>query len=136
MNLFDLFQSEEPLDYLREIYASNQSLFFDIRDELTLRGIKIQSKVPNNYLPSADLVSTDRLLVQEWGEKYLNINFDLLGLNNFLSRFNVVDDTFFNQIPIEGFIRLNSGLNPSIIADVFHAVQMKLSLAPKTKIYR
>ena len=118
---------------MREIYASNQSLFFDIRDELTLRGIQIQSKVPNNYLPSAGLVSTDRLLVQEPGEKYHNINFDLLGLNNFLSRFNVVDDTFFNHIPIEGFIRLNSGLNPSIIADVFHAVQMKLSLAPKTK---
>lgn len=117
-NLSSLLELEDPLDYLRELYIQNKELFFDVGDELRLRGIAISVDAPNALLPY-DVIEGSHLLPQTSGNQFTKINFELLGLTYFTDRFQVTDDTFFNYIPLEGFRQLNKALDPKVIFDVF-----------------
>lgn len=113
----------QPLNYLRSIYVENKSLYFEIIDELNLRGIHIDTnceKTNKDLFPNSKSTFSNWLISPQEGNKYKMINFDLLGLNNFVSRFKVDNDNFFHLIPLEGFIYLNKSLEPSTIINVFN----------------
>lgn len=117
-NLSKLFGELDILDYLRKVYIENNTYFFDLMDELKLRGIAFSSESSNDLFPH-EVLEEPYLLVKQSGNKFKKLNFDLLGLNYFLHRFSVVDDTFFDYIPLAGFYKLNKALNLQMIADVF-----------------
>ena len=48
-NLMPLLD-DNPIDYMRHLYSTNSKLFYNVRDELVLRGIGFQPKYQSNYL--------------------------------------------------------------------------------------
>ncbi|WP_218014978.1 sigma factor-like helix-turn-helix DNA-binding protein [Bacillus cereus] len=111
-NLQQLFYEKDQLEYLRGIYKGNVSKFFNMRDELLIRGISFEEKSRSNFFPDLQ-VQPDKIIYKTEDTKaFKKIDFVFLGLSNFIERFEVDSDYFFHNIPIEGFsILTNTPLN-------------------------
>lgn len=117
-NLAAVFAQKEPVNYLREIYQEDNKHFFNLIDEMKLRGIALLLDPPNEMFPD-EVLEEPYLIVKQNGEKFKELNFELLGLHLFVNRFLVQEDEFFNYIPLAGFMKLNSALDIETIKDVF-----------------
>ena len=59
------------------------------------------------------------IFAQENGERFRNINFIKLGLANFVERFNVKNDYFFQYIKLDNFLHINRGISLEILKEEF-----------------
>ena len=104
------------LDILRELYRLEKPLFFKIYDELILRGFSFITQKQNRFFPENHYLKNECLIfVNEDRQRYKDINYSLLDLNGFITRFNVKSDQFFNFVPIKGFLNLNRGTKEELI---------------------
>lgn len=100
------------LDKLRKIYKDNKMLFFDVRDELILRGFIFHNDKPTNILPTVKKLQNPLIIVEKSRtSKYKTIDFMKHGIPSFTTRFKVSDDSFFNCVPIKNFAHLNGSIN-------------------------
>lgn len=108
------------LDKLRKIYKENRMHFFDVRDELILRGFVFHTDKPTNILPSIQELQNPFIVVENSRtSKYETIDFVKHGIPSFTSRFKVSDDSFFNCIPLENFAHLNGAVDLKELKDDF-----------------
>jgi hypothetical protein len=95
------------LDNLRALYLKDKNEFMRIIDELALRGFYFFTEKPNNLLPSLPVLSAPYIWSPEDQMRYRHIDFQKLGMAGFIHRFQVTSDSFFHEIPLSGFIRIN-----------------------------
>lgn len=87
---------------LRKIYKLDPNLFFDIRDELILRGFKFEYSIHNNFFPKIEFETLNYLKVSKDNQNFRKLNNDVTGISNIIRRYNISSDLFFNYISIEG----------------------------------
>ena len=115
-NLEDL--KDEDINFLRDYYKKDKERCLNLIDELIFRGFKFDLKKENNMLKNIDINHTKEIiLVSEDKQKYKNINFDRLGLLNFINRFKVKNDYFFNYIKLDYFTYLNKDIKIQILKE-------------------
>lgn len=124
-NLKNFFRDKEiegnkiPLSALRAIYRKDKYAFADIVDELSLRGFSFHPEKPNNILPNKAADLSAYIVAEEDGRNFENINFNRLGIPNFVKRFHVDSDLFFHKIPLDGFTALNGNLHLDEVREEF-----------------
>lgn len=108
------------MDIIRSYYRQDKEKFINLIDELALRGFTFHTDRPNNMLPMKvyELDNTC-IFVKKSTQYYKNINFSKLGLANFIERFNVMSDYFFQYIKLDNFLHINSGISLEILKQEF-----------------
>lgn len=101
-NLQSLFYERELLTYLRNTYQNDISLFYNIRDELMLRGIAFKEEHQNNFLPSLQYPIQYIINIEEDGKKFNKIDEQITGLYAIKNRYKIDSDLFFKNMPIDG----------------------------------
>ncbi|MGO5064188.1 MULTISPECIES: sigma factor-like helix-turn-helix DNA-binding protein [unclassified Clostridium] len=100
------------LNFLRDYYKKDKVKCLNLIDELTLRGFTFHAEKERSILPNVTYeIDNSFILVKENGSNFKHINFKALELANFLERFNVKDDYFFQYIKIDKFLYLNRNLS-------------------------
>src|SRR5699024_1375146 len=102
-NILHLLNSN-PLEYMRELFIKNNKLFYNLRDELILRGFGFKQEYQNNYLLGRDYEIHSILIKSKDTDAFKKIDFAMLGASNFIERFNVQSDLFFHNVPWEGIL--------------------------------
>lgn len=120
LNLVSLLNHQEPLVFLRALYKEDIKRFYAVRDELILRGISLEKKYQNNFFPNIEVEYSSKIVVESNKDLYKKIDFSLLGLPDFVSRFNVQSDLFFNSLPIEGFTLLAKNNSVQFLINFFN----------------
>jgi hypothetical protein len=54
-NLVNYLSSDDRLNYLRRLYVDDVDKFYDVRDELLLRGMRFNTKLAGNFFQSKNL---------------------------------------------------------------------------------
>lgn len=101
-NLQTAFHEQDLLFYLRLIYKKNISLFYNIRDELTLRGLAFKEEFQNNFFPPLPYEIKYIICTDKDDKKYLDINHEATGIKTLLNYYSVKSDLFFKNMPLEG----------------------------------
>ena len=117
-HLLPLFK-ENPVEYMRKLYSTNSRKFYNTRDELVLRGIGFQPQFQNNYLLDRTYTIENILYKNENTNAFEQIDFSMIGTSNFIERFDVSSDLFFNNIPLEGILHFTQGASIVILENVF-----------------
>lgn len=117
-NLLPLFKGN-PIEYMRKLYSTNSRKFYNTRDELILRGIGFQPQYQNNYLLDRTYKIKHILYKNENTNAFEQIDFSLIGTSNFIERFDVSSDLFFNNIPLEGILHFTQGASTLFLENVF-----------------
>ncbi|KEI07167.1 hypothetical protein Z957_09585 [Clostridium sp. K25] len=113
---------------LREYYKSNQNNFSNLVHELSLRGFEFFSSKENNILPQNSYNKYEEYIFSDNNlDKYKKINFENFQIKNFILRFDVKNDDFFNYIPINGFKVMNPNVNIEDIKVEFLSKGFKVS---------
>lgn len=101
INMKDLLENRNPLNYLRQIYRENPAYFFDLRDELLLRGIEFKKEYQNNFLPSINFKPQNLIIVESNNYHFKKLDSSLLPISSLIERFQIKSDKFFHLISIE-----------------------------------
>jgi Sigma-70, region 4 len=112
-----LDETKFSLNNLRSLYLKDKNKFIQIVDELALRGFLFYIEKPNNIIPSGQVSLDTYIYTTENQQLYQKIDFQKLGISGFLLRFNIETDTFFNKIPLDGFTRINSNIDKTLLQD-------------------
>ncbi|WML56029.1 sigma factor-like helix-turn-helix DNA-binding protein [Neobacillus sp. PS2-9] len=100
--LQEAFQKADLLQYLREVYQSDITLFYNIRDELILRGIEFKDQHQNNVFPALQYEIKHIISTDQPGDNYLDIDNSVTGIQTLVNRYKPESDYFFLNIPLEG----------------------------------
>ncbi|MEM5687280.1 hypothetical protein AAHB49_16245 [Bacillus cereus] len=117
-NLMQLL-NENPIDYMRHLYSTDSKLFYNVRDELVLRGIGFQPEYQSNYLLDRKYEIQHILYKNDNTYAFEKIDFAMLGANNFIERFNVRSDLFFKNMPLEGMLHFTQGASFVLLQEIF-----------------
>lgn len=118
-NLLPLL-NENPIEYMRHLYSTDSKQFYNVRDELVLRGIGLQSEYQSNYLLDK-MFETHHIIYKENNTNaFEKIDFELLGANNFIERFDVRSDLFFKNVPLEGVLYFTEGVTSFLLQEFFN----------------
>ncbi|MED1511845.1 sigma factor-like helix-turn-helix DNA-binding protein [Bacillus proteolyticus] len=117
-NLMPLL-NENPIDYMRHLYSTDSKLFYNVRDELVLRGIGFQPEYHSNYLLDRKYEIQHILYKNDNTYAFEKIDFAMLGANNFIERFNVRSDLFFKNMPLEGMLHFTQGVSFVLLQEIF-----------------
>ncbi len=119
MNI-DLCDEYFDLNSLRNYYRIDKHRALDLIDELAIRGFTFRSNKSSTILPS--MVPSEPImciLSTSENDSFRRINFASLGLGNFVERFSVASDGFFDGILIQYFSHLNKSINIRLVETVF-----------------
>ncbi|HEY8892735.1 MAG TPA: sigma factor-like helix-turn-helix DNA-binding protein [Clostridium sp.] len=108
------------MNLLRNYHRVNTETCINLIDELALRGFIFHMENPTNMLPSMVYeIDNNYIIVKDNGQRFRNINFARLGLANFVERFFVKTDYFFQYIKLDNFLHINSGLSLENLKEEF-----------------
>lgn len=117
-NLHPLLNSN-PLEYMRNLFTIDNKKFYNLRDELILRGIGFHKKYQNNYLLGRNYEIQNVLIKTENTDSFKKINFSVIGASNFIERFQITSDLFFHNVPWEGLLSLFPNTAESFLRRAF-----------------
>jgi len=104
--LTKILHTEDWLHELRKVYKEDPNLFFDIRDELILRGFSFEKSIQNNFFPKKVFEPMRYVKVHKDNQNFMRLNIDATGINYLIRRYHVQSDLFFNYITIEGIAHI------------------------------
>lgn len=108
------------MNLIRNYYRVNKEQCINLIDEFALRGSIFHTERPTNILPSVVYEIEDAcIFVQHKGENFRNINFTRVGLANFVERFNIKTDFFFQYLKLDNFLHINSRISLEILKEEF-----------------
>lgn len=128
-NLQPIISASDPLNALRELYKNDIENFYTTRDELILRGITFEKTYKNNFFPFLDYSDSPKIVVISQNDYYKKLDFSLLNIPNFIERFKVCNDFFFDQIPLEGFTALSKNISTEYVSSIFRQAGFQISKA-------
>ncbi|NFI51766.1 hypothetical protein FDA52_02015 [Clostridium botulinum] len=116
-----------PIDFLRVLYQEDRNKFYKIIEEMKLRGFEFIFNKNNNVLPNYIVDTYPYILVDKLnGQGFKEIDFSNIGLGGFINKFNVIDDGFFNFVPLNGFKMLNNNIDIETLRKNFERVNFRL----------
>lgn len=102
----------------RKLYNTNKEKFFVIINEMVLRGFKFT--INNNLFPKINFDSSDYIVSKNPDDiNFKKIDFELLGIGAFIKDFNIKYDSFFDNIPLEGFMYFNPKIDKMYLQKLF-----------------
>lgn len=104
--LTKILHTEDWLHELRKVYKEDPNLFFDIRDELILRGFSFEKSIQNNFFPKKAFEPIRYVRVHKDNQNFMHLDIDATGINYLIRRYHVQSDLFFNYITIEGIAHI------------------------------
>jgi hypothetical protein len=108
------------MNLLRNYHRSNKEKCINLIDELALRGFIFHLERPSSVLPSRVYeIDNACIFVRHKSENFRDINFRRLGLANFVERFDVRSDYFFQYIKVDNFLHINSRLSLEMLKEEF-----------------
>lgn len=108
------------INFLLKYLVSDREAALILIDELILRGFTM--KAEENYFswPEEDPASDKNIIRSiSKGENFNNIDFEGLGLTNFINRFEVKTDAFFDNISLHSFAHLKKDINLKNLGQAF-----------------
>ena len=102
---------------LEDIYRKKKYYFFNILDELILKGIKIYGN--SNFQEYIEDEFKYLLEVKTEKNRVIDLDWKNLGLENLTESLDIKSDLFFHNIPLERFKYLNDELNLERIIEFF-----------------
>lgn len=118
-HLSALLNHQFPLDYLRKLYSTDIQIFYATRDEMILRGINLEGNTNSNFFPITNYINSPTIFAERKSSNYREIDFAILSLPNFIEKYKVDSDLFFNSIPVEGFVALAKNISCEFVIKVF-----------------
>ncbi len=121
LKTYDITDIEKiDLNYIRDYYRRDREKGINLIDELALRGFTFKSNIKSGLLPTEITCDEEAyIFVKNNGTSFKNISFKRLGIANFLERFNVADDYFFQYIRLCDFMHLNRNILPITLKSEF-----------------
>lgn len=101
-NLVNYLSSDDRLNYLRRLYVDDVDKFYNVRDELLLRGMRFNTKLAGNFFPNQKFEPTLIIYVKDNNKKIELIDENILDIHQLSNRFQFKSDAFFDGISIEG----------------------------------
>lgn len=106
------------INNLRKLYQNDIKLFYNIRDELILRGIGFHSSFKSSHLLGLPYEIENIIQKEEDTKGFEQVEFGLMGANNFIERFNIQSDLFFNGVPLEGLHYFTVGISIKMLKNM------------------
>lgn len=103
-----------PIEYFRYLYKDNKNVFNQITKELVLRGGEFFLENESPLFPKVSFTNNKLITLNNDipEESYKKIDYEVLGIKQFIKLFNIENNNFFEHVPLEGFKVLNlSNLN-------------------------
>ena len=108
------------MNLLRSYYRLDKEACINLIDEFTFRGYRFNTIKSSQLIPKVEFNDTALgIRVKKNNNKYLNINYEKLGLVNLVKRFNIDSDYFFDGIKLDYFKYLNIDINITILSEEF-----------------
>lgn len=126
------------LNILRDYYKKDKESCLELIDEFVFRGFKFNVKKETPLLPNININEDDSIILMlDEKKRYKNINFGKLDISNFIKRFKVESDYFFNYIRLDYFLYFNRNLNISTIKEEFdkHGIEYYKKSSNKIENY-
>lgn len=104
------------IESLRLLYQKDREFFENLVLELSLRGFDFSQISNSNIFPRYHISKNPKLIHNNSKDIDLTkIDFELLRLTFFLNTFDVKSSSFFNNIPLEGFLSINNSINLQLL---------------------
>lgn len=114
------------IDYIRSIYQSDRYTFFKLTNEILLRGGKFFLEKEQNILKNITIESNEFIFKSKNEFKSLEINFEEYNFGDFLNKYKVENDKFFNFMFIEAFKVIDRNVNIEKLKEEFIKVGFKI----------
>lgn len=98
------YLNEDIINSLRKLYLNDQEIFTIILEELYLRGFSFKKEYQNILFKENHHKNEEYIFVNKDRSNYKNINFESIGMGQFVQRFKIETDMFFNGIPTDCFV--------------------------------
>ena len=106
------------IDNIRVIYRRDRHTFFNLINEILLRGGKFHLEKEQNILKNITLKSNEFIFKSKDEFRSLEINFEEYNLGDFVKKYKVDNDKFFNFMFIEAFEVIDRNIVDSIPEDI------------------
>lgn len=93
--------STDLLKYLRDLFNEDAYKFYDLRDEMILRGFEFSVDSNKNLFPALLFQPETIIVVNKNLELYKKITPGVTGIENLIRHYIVTNDYFFNYVSIE-----------------------------------
>lgn len=114
------------IDHIRGIYRSDRNAFFKLINEILLRGGKFHLEKEQNILKNITIESNEFIFKSENEFRSLEINFEEYNIGDFLNKYKVDNDKFFNFMFIEAFKVIDKNVNIEKLKEEFIKVGFKI----------
>ncbi|AYF53508.1 hypothetical protein DFH04_01480 [Clostridium novyi] len=114
------------IDYIRCIYISDRYAFLKLINEILLRGGKFHLEKEQNILKNITIESNEFIFKSENEFRSLEISFEEYNLGDFLNKYKVDNDKFFNFMFIEAFKVIDKNVNIEKLKEEFIRVGFKI----------
>ncbi len=107
------------LNLLRNFYKNEKIKGLLLIQEMSLRGFKFYSEKENKILPKLIDNLEECIIGESFGTKILSFSSELFNMKELIKKFNIMNDSFFNYIPIKGFTYLHPNINIEFLKNEF-----------------
>ncbi|ERK30327.1 sigma factor-like helix-turn-helix DNA-binding protein [Clostridium intestinale] len=114
------------IDHIRVIYSSDRSSFFKLINEILLRGGSFHLEKEQNILKNITIESNEFIFKSQNEFRSLEIDFGEYNIGDFLNKYKVDNDKFFNFMFIEAFKVIDRNVNIGKLKDEFIKVGFKI----------
>ncbi len=114
------------IDHIRGIYRSDRNAFFKLINEILLRGGKFHLVKEQNILKNITIESNEFIFKSKNEFRSLEINFEEYNIGNFLDKYKVDNDKFFNFMIIEAFKVIDRNVNIEKLKEEFIKAGFKI----------
>ncbi len=107
------------LNLLRDFFKNEKINGLVLIQEMSLRGFKFYSEKENKILPKLIDNIEECILGETFGTKILSFSSEVFNMKELIKKFNILNDSFFNYIPIKGFVYLHPNIDIEFLKEEF-----------------
>lgn len=107
------------IDHIRSIYKSDRNAFFKLINEILLRGGNFHLEKEQNILKNITIESNEFIFKSENEFRSLEIHFEEYNIGDFINKYKVDNDKFFNFMFIEAFKVIDRNVNIEKLKEEF-----------------
>lgn len=112
--------------YIRRIYGCDRNAFFRLINEIILRGGNFHLEKEQNILKNITIESNEFVFKSESEFRSLEINFNEYNIGDFLNKYKIDNDKFFNFMYIEAFKVIDRTVNIEKLKEEFIKVGFEI----------
>lgn len=114
------------IDHIRDIYMKDRNAFFKLANEILLRGGNFHLEKEQNILKNINIELNEFIFKSEGEFRSIEINFAEYNIGDFINKYEVSNDKFFNFILIEAFKAIEKNINIESLKEAFIKAGFKI----------